>query len=152
MSTGKTVAGFRKSAGLTQEELADRLAVSRSLVARWESGERRPDRRSSEMMGELFGVSPDVICGPDPLAEAELSSCLPEELNPDCAGLVRLTEEFLYSLGEKDRNIFIRRYHFYDRPAEISERYGLSQGSVRISLYRSRKKLKAFMMRKTEEK
>lgn len=74
MSTGKTVAGLRKSAGLTQEELADRLAVSRSLVARWESGERRPDRRSSEMMGELFGVSPDVICGPDPLAEAELSS------------------------------------------------------------------------------
>ena len=52
----------------------------------------------------------------------------------------------------KDRNIFIRRYHFYDRPAEIAERYGLSQGSVRISLYRSRKKLKAFMMRKTEEK
>ena len=42
----KTIADLRAEKGLTQQELADQLAVSRSLVSLWESGARTPDRGS----------------------------------------------------------------------------------------------------------
>ena len=43
MDTGAKVAELRKAKGLTQQELAGKLFVSRELVCKWENGERRPD-------------------------------------------------------------------------------------------------------------
>ncbi|MBO4791140.1 MAG: helix-turn-helix domain-containing protein [Clostridia bacterium] len=150
MNPGKRISALRKEAGLSQESLAEKLAVSRSLVAKWETGLQRPDRQSVEMMAELFGVAPESIDARDPLAESELAPFLPAEDAPDRDRLVRSIEEFLYSLSEKERNIFIRRYYFYDRPAEIAGRYGLSQSAVRTGLHRSRKKLKVFFAGRKE--
>ncbi|MBQ1847593.1 MAG: helix-turn-helix transcriptional regulator, partial [Clostridia bacterium] len=43
MDIGKSIAKLRLSRGITQEELANRLFVSRDLVSKWETGARRPD-------------------------------------------------------------------------------------------------------------
>ena len=59
--TQKKIKALRVSAGLSQQELADRLIVSRSLVSMWELGIREPDLLSVEKMAELFGVKTGAI-------------------------------------------------------------------------------------------
>ena len=53
----ETIVKLRTEKGWSQQELADRLLVSRSLVSMWELGSRKPDRFSVERMADLFGVS-----------------------------------------------------------------------------------------------
>ena len=52
---------LRKEAGLSQEELADKLAVSRQAVYKWERGEAIPDAFVLTQMAELFGVTVDYL-------------------------------------------------------------------------------------------
>ena len=47
---------FRKLAGYTQEEVANRLGVSLQTVARWESGARLPSIDYLEKLADLYGV------------------------------------------------------------------------------------------------
>ena len=41
--TGERLAKYRKKANMSQEELADKLNVSRQAVSKWERGESSPD-------------------------------------------------------------------------------------------------------------
>lgn len=52
---------LRKSSGLTQEELAEKLNVSRQAVAKWENGESVPDLGSCIALSELFHVTLDDL-------------------------------------------------------------------------------------------
>lgn len=55
--------------------------------------------------------------------------------------LHEIIEEFLEALSPKNREIFLRRYWFFDSIKEIAEAFGISEGSVKQSLFRSRRKL-----------
>ena len=57
----ETIVKLRTEKGWTQQELAYRLIVSRSLVSMWELGIREPDLLSIERMAELFGVKTGAI-------------------------------------------------------------------------------------------
>lgn len=52
---------FRKSAGLSQEQLAEALDISRQAVSKWESGTTSPDIHNIVQLGKLYGVSTDSI-------------------------------------------------------------------------------------------
>ena len=52
---------LRKKNGWSQEELAEKLDVSRQAVAKWESAQSVPDMSRIVMMSELFGVSTDYL-------------------------------------------------------------------------------------------
>ena len=52
---------LRKKAGMSQEELADRLGVSRQAVSRWELGSTLPDAPNLLKLSDLFGVSIDWL-------------------------------------------------------------------------------------------
>jgi len=52
---------LRKSKGLSQEELAEQLGVSRQAVSRWELGQTLPDIPNLLQLCELFGVSADYL-------------------------------------------------------------------------------------------
>lgn len=52
---------LRKKAGLSQEELAEKLDVSRQAVSRWEMGETLPDAKNILELSNLFGVSTDSL-------------------------------------------------------------------------------------------
>ncbi len=54
---------LRKEAGLSQEELADKLAVSRQAVSKWERGEALPDTDNLIRLAKLYNVSIDEIVG-----------------------------------------------------------------------------------------
>ena len=55
------IINLRKSRGWSQEELAERLDVSRQSVSKWESGISNPELDKIVAMSTLFGVSTDYL-------------------------------------------------------------------------------------------
>lgn len=63
---------LRKQNGYTQEELADKLFVSRTAVSKWESGRGYPSIESLKAISTLFAVSvDDLLSGKELIALAE---------------------------------------------------------------------------------
>ncbi len=54
---------LRKSARFTQEQVAEKLNVSRQSVAKWESGESLPDIDNCIMLSRLYNVTIDDLVG-----------------------------------------------------------------------------------------
>lgn len=54
---------LRSNANLTQEELANRIFVSRTLVSKWESGNRYPSKDNLARLALLFNISQDELIG-----------------------------------------------------------------------------------------
>ena len=52
---------LRKKNGWSQEELADRMRVSRQAVSKWEAAQTTPDLEKILMLSKLFGVSTDYL-------------------------------------------------------------------------------------------
>ena len=52
---------LRKNKGLTQEELAEKLNVSRAAVAKWESGQSYPDISNLIQISDLMNVTVDYL-------------------------------------------------------------------------------------------
>ena len=63
----------------------------------------------------------------------------------DKLALTQLLEQFLDSLGKSDRIIFIQRYWYACSVAEIAGNLQSGQSRVKVSLYRSREKLKKLL-------
>ncbi|MBP5269528.1 MAG: helix-turn-helix domain-containing protein [Clostridia bacterium] len=145
MTTSQRIVELRMRAGMSQEELASRLFVGRSLVSKWENGSRRPSREQVTRMAAVFGVEPDSILSYDRAVLAELSRSLPRNTDVPPERLPELIDEFLGQLGDNEREVFIRRYHFLEDQRMIAERLGLTYGAVRTTLFRTRKKLKSFL-------
>ena len=53
----------RKLRGMTQEELAAKLNISRQAVSKWETGESLPDLYKLAALADELGVSTDELCG-----------------------------------------------------------------------------------------
>ena len=70
---GRRIAAHRAKLGLTQHELADRLAVSRTAVSHLEAGMAVPGERTVVLLAGLFKVEPrELVAGTSyPLAKAE---------------------------------------------------------------------------------
>lgn len=58
---GSFIAVLRKSKGMTQRELAERLCVSDKAVSRWERDETAPDLTLIPVIADIFGVTSDEI-------------------------------------------------------------------------------------------
>ena len=56
---------LRKKNGLSQEELAEKLDVSRQSISKWESAQSIPDMNRILKMSEVFGVSTDLLLKDD---------------------------------------------------------------------------------------
>lgn len=52
---------LRKKSGLSQEQLAEKLNVSRQAVSKWESGISMPESEKLILLSEFFGVSVDDL-------------------------------------------------------------------------------------------
>ena len=61
MNMANRIQYLRKTNGMSQEELADRMGVSRQAVSKWESEQSTPDLEKIIIMSELFGVTTDYI-------------------------------------------------------------------------------------------
>lgn len=66
MSIDKNIRRLRKQAGWTQEEMAQRLFVTRQTVSLWELGRARPDVETLEKIAACFQVElSQVLYGPE---------------------------------------------------------------------------------------
>ena len=61
MNIADRIQCLRKNKGLSQEELADKVGVSRQAVSKWESEQSTPDIEKIIIMSELFEVTTDYI-------------------------------------------------------------------------------------------
>ena len=105
--------------------------VTRNLaLKRFES--IHAEKRSPNMtvpLSEIEAFLPD---------EQALSYAEQEELR----SLLRL---FLSGEPEEARNVFIRRYWFFDSVSDIAQQYGVSESKVKSMLFRTRKRLRRYL-------
>lgn len=81
---------LRKQKGFSQEELANRLNVSRQTVSKWEVGDSTPDMEKLIAISDLFDVSLDMLVKgkeeepqPPPTAKSEFAAVLNEKVLTD---------------------------------------------------------------------
>ncbi len=84
-----------------------------------------------------------------PIALEELGECISgkdcveEEL--ELRELSRLLDTFLRQLPQRECCIFLRRYWFVESIGEIARRYAMAEGSVKSTLFRTRRKLREYL-------
>lgn len=66
MNTKDTILSLRKGLGLTQDEFAEKLHLTRQAVSRWENGETVPNTDTLKLISETFQVSTDYLLGRSP--------------------------------------------------------------------------------------
>lgn len=81
----------------------------------------------------------------------ELEGCIAGNGGPEDAAHEQLLKEalrnFLGSLDERSRWLFLRRYYFFDTPAALAQQLGVAEGTVRSRLHRIRMKLKKYLIK-----
>ena len=90
---------LRKRSGMSQEELAEKLNVSRQAVSKWEGAQSTPDLNRILQLSELFGVSTDYL-----LKDEIDTSKLPETVVADEKGE---NSESLYRVSMEEANGFL---------------------------------------------
>ena len=65
MELGKQIYELRKKANLSQEQLAEKVGVSRQTISKWELGETAPDIKQAQILSQIFNVSLDELTGND---------------------------------------------------------------------------------------
>ena len=101
---------MRSRKGMTQEEVAEQVGVSRQAVAKWEKGDTLPDIESCIKLADLFGVPLDML----------VRGLKDEEMNADgqkLFGCVRMNDKGQITL-----------------PASVREAFGLKPGCMILVL------------------
>ena len=94
MTLGERIALARKRAGLSQEQLGEKLGVSRQAVSKWESNQSNPDVAYVAEMCRLFGVSSDwLLLGREERQESAPARC------PECQAIVTGLDRFCPNCG-----------------------------------------------------
>lgn len=94
---------LRKLHNLTQEDVAEKVGVSRQAVAKWESGETMPDLEKSRLLAETFGVSLDDLANFEP--DKNLNISVPPK-GKHLFGVVTIGEKGQIVIPAKARKIF----------------------------------------------
>ena len=80
----------------------------------------------------------------------ELGECLggaDAEAAYEAKELRQCIRRFVRALPERERNVLVRRYFFAESAADIAKRYGLRENNVMVILSRTRRKLKAHLLK-----
>lgn len=80
----QNLSALRKSKNLSQEEIADRLGVSRQAISKWENGQTLPETANIMKLCEILEVTPNELLGyeeskPQPTAETPYNEEIKEE-------------------------------------------------------------------------
>lgn len=94
---------MRKVLQLTQEDIAEKLGVTRQSVAKWEAGESIPDLDKCKQLADIFGVSLDDLANYEP--EDNLGLGVPPK-GKHLFGLVTVGDKGQIVIPAKARKIF----------------------------------------------
>lgn len=111
MNTQEVLLNLRTRAGLSQEELAEKLYVTRQAVSRWENGETVPSTDALKQLSRLFDVSINTLLGSPrklvcqccgmPLEDAFISREPDGQLNEDYCKWCYADGEYVYQSMEQ---------------------------------------------------
>ena len=90
------------------------------------------DKRNSQMTMSL-----------DEIQDIALDENIKDNISAEELG--KLINKFLKAEKTAARNVFIRRYFYFDSVTDIAERYSFSESKVKSMLFQSRKRLKKFL-------
>ena len=96
------------------------------------------EKRSADVLvslHELEGVLSDERCAPD-ISDEDIG---------------KLISDFLHTQKEDVRNVFIRRYYFFDSVKEIAVEFSFSESKVKNMLFCTRNKLKDYLIKEGVE-
>ena len=81
----------------------------------------------------------------------EMGECIPgaQDVEQEAAAteLSRAVSRFLETRSQAQRDVFLRRYWFFDTVPEISRRYGFTQSKIKTMLFRLREALREYLKR-----
>ena len=63
METKDIILELRNKAGLSQDELAEKVFVTRQAVSRWKNGETTPNTETLKLLSKIFDVSINTLLG-----------------------------------------------------------------------------------------
>ena len=94
---------LRKMKNMTQEDIAEKIGVSRQSVAKWENGETVPDLDKCKILAEIFEVSLDDLANYE--SESNMGMALPPK-GKHLFGLVTVGDKGQIVIPAKARKIF----------------------------------------------
>ena len=97
MSIGSRIQQFRIYNGLTQEQLAEKLGVSRQSISKWEMEQSLPEIDKVVLMSKLFSVGTNEIL----LDEDDIKKLRPQEMHLGCIYLIARDFERSITFYEK---------------------------------------------------
>lgn len=102
MTVGEKIQKYRKSLGLSQEELGRKLLVSRQTVSLWEKDQTVPTLDNLIRLKDIFGISVDEIVDPD---DREQNT----EIQPNEVYRFAFTEEELNEIYRLQRKLLYKK-------------------------------------------
>ena len=96
---------LRKKHGLSQEELADKLGLSRQAVSKWERAEASPDTDNLICLAKLYGVSLDELLSTDDDVETIVKEQIKPEAKEEKGDSITLTDNDGSKVIIKDNHI-----------------------------------------------
>ena len=111
MDTKDMILELRTKMGLSQDELAEKVFVTRQAVSRWENGETTPNIETLKLLSKLFDVSINTLLGSPrqlicqccgmPLDDSTISKETDGEFNEDYCKWCYTDGEFKYKSVEQ---------------------------------------------------
>lgn len=105
MSFADNLIELRKYHDLSQEELAEKIGVSRQTLSKYETGESLPDIEKSKLLADAFGVSIDDLISYDKNKEDNLGLGVPPK-GKHIFGMVKVGDKGQIVIPAKARKIF----------------------------------------------
>ena len=105
MSFTDNLIELRKYNDFSQEELADRIGVSRQTLSKYETGESLPDIEKCKLLADVFGVSIDDLISYNRNERENLGLRIPPK-GKHVFGIVKVAEKGQIVIPSKARKIF----------------------------------------------
>lgn len=133
MDTKEILAELRKARGLTQDEMAEQLFVTRQAVSRWETGETVPNTEALKLISKTFDISINTLLGAPrqlkcqccgaPLDDASLSREPDGAFNEDYCKWCYTDGKFVYHSMDELIDFLVGHLSNTDFPPEQARTY-----------------------------
>ncbi|MGI6174639.1 MAG: helix-turn-helix domain-containing protein [Christensenellales bacterium] len=74
MNIGERIQQLRKASGLSQEQLAEMIGVSRQAISKWETDQSSPELEKVLALSKVFSISTDELLGKDVVNRVGIST------------------------------------------------------------------------------
>ncbi|MBQ3796712.1 MAG: helix-turn-helix domain-containing protein [Butyrivibrio sp.] len=105
MSFADNLMELRKLNNLSQEEIAEKIGVSRQTLSKYETGESLPDIERSKMLADIFGVTMDDLISYEKNDSDNLGCVIPPK-GKHIFGMVKVGDKGQIVIPAKARKIF----------------------------------------------